>query len=134
MSGNISNVDVDGTNSTSSLDFNSTTVFDDATGYDQNTTVTPPIRRASWFSNYNWSDEFYVTVYGVAVGLVITLALLRGLVFVICSLKCSAGLHLSMVESALHTDISYFNNNPSGKIYRIFSSPYGTKALTFFNC
>ncbi|KAF6215602.1 hypothetical protein GE061_010358 [Apolygus lucorum] len=78
----------------------------------------------SLFGN-EWTDEFYATVYGILTGLLFTLALLRGVLFVFSSLKCSEGLHSKMLKSALYTDLSFFNNNPSGSILNKFSKDLG---------
>uniref|UniRef100_A0A0A9WH16 Multidrug resistance-associated protein 1 n=1 Tax=Lygus hesperus TaxID=30085 RepID=A0A0A9WH16_LYGHE len=113
------NTEVNGTDVVTSIKSNLTSV-----NINQTNTLSSLHGLTSLFGN-DWTDEFYVTVYGIFVGMMFIVALVRGVLFVLSSLKCSRGLHSKMVKSALYTDLSFFNNNPSGSILNKFSKDLG---------
>ncbi|CAB0001705.1 unnamed protein product, partial [Nesidiocoris tenuis] len=60
-------------------------------------------------------DTFYSSIYASFIILLFIFALARGAAFVLSSFRCSKNIHGRMVQSSLYTDVSYFNNNPSGR-------------------
>ncbi|BES88771.1 Multidrug resistance-associated protein [Nesidiocoris tenuis] len=73
-----------------------------------------------------WDNDFYITVAGITVCCLLAAAILRGIVFMWSSYRISSRLHAQMAKSALYTDLSYYNNNPSGSILNKFSKDLGS--------
>ncbi|BES91436.1 Multidrug resistance-associated protein [Nesidiocoris tenuis] len=71
-------------------------------------------------------DTFYSSIYASFIILLFIFALARGAAFVLSSFRCSKNIHGRMVQSSLYTDVSYFNNNPSGSILNRFSKDLGS--------
>ena len=67
-----------------------------------------------------------VVIYGGATAASLTLTTFRVFLFFIVSLRSSQRLHDRMVEAILHTQPSFFDTNPTGRILNRFSRDIGT--------
>ncbi|XP_076312445.1 ATP-binding cassette sub-family C member 4-like isoform X2 [Tachypleus tridentatus] len=71
---------------------------------------------------------FYIYIYGYfgIVGGLLVFSLLQTSVFYIMCMQSSVGLHNKMFDSIVRAPISFFDNNPAGRILNRFSKDLGT--------
>ncbi|XP_075236571.1 ATP-binding cassette sub-family C member 4-like [Lycorma delicatula] len=72
-----------------------------------------------------WPSSTLATVHGSLVAGVFIIGLIRATIFCATCMRCSDGLHNKMFNSVIGTSISFFNNNPSGRILNRFSKDLG---------
>nr|AIN44104.1 multidrug resistance-associated protein 4-like protein [Laodelphax striatellus] len=72
-----------------------------------------------------WSSDVLATAHGTLVSSVIVFGLIRAGIFCLTCIRCSNGLHNRMFTGIIGTSISFFNNNPSGRILNRFSKDLG---------
>lgn len=59
--------------------------------------------------------NFYMIIYSILVFLLLALATIRSLVYYKICTNCSTKLHDSALQQIVHTNMRFFDNNPSGK-------------------
>ncbi|XP_032234169.1 ATP-binding cassette sub-family C member 4 [Nematostella vectensis] len=79
-------------------------------------------------SRMKWVEQKHklnLIIYGCLVGGALFLAIIRGLLYYITTLRCSENLHDKMVVSILKTPVHFYDTNPSGRILNRFSKDIG---------
>jgi ABC-type multidrug transport system fused ATPase/permease subunit len=71
---------------------------------------------AQWASSDDQQDGKWLWVYGVLAAIIVSMALLRSLLFFWRSLRASSILHNSMLSHVLGSPLSFFHTNPTGRI------------------
>ncbi|XP_075236427.1 ATP-binding cassette sub-family C member 4-like [Lycorma delicatula] len=72
-----------------------------------------------------WPSTTFASIHGSLVAGLFVFALIRATIFCATCMSCSNGLHRKMFNSVIGTSISFFNNNPSGRILNRFSKDLG---------
>jgi len=80
---------------------------------------------AQWASSDDQQDGKWLWVYGVLAAIVVSMALLRSLLFFWRSLRASSILHNSMLSHVLGSPLSFFHTNPTGRILNRFTRDQG---------
>ncbi|XP_075236424.1 ATP-binding cassette sub-family C member 4-like [Lycorma delicatula] len=75
--------------------------------------------------NEIWPSTTLASIHGSLVAGLFVFALIRATIFCATCMSCSNGLHSKMFNSVIGTSISFFNNNPSGRILNRFSKDLG---------
>eukprot|EP01125_Pyxidicula_operculata_P020167 TRINITY_DN73_c2_g1_i1.p1 TRINITY_DN73_c2_g1~~TRINITY_DN73_c2_g1_i1.p1 ORF type:complete len:1092 (+),score=213.81 TRINITY_DN73_c2_g1_i1:119-3394(+) len=69
-----------------------------------------------------FSNEFYIGVFGGLVLVTIILTMLRGFLFSELNLRSSTSIHNSIFKNVMHAPMSFFDTTPMGRILNRFSS------------
>jgi ABC-type multidrug transport system fused ATPase/permease subunit len=72
------------------------------------------------------STYTYLYIYTGIVVTLFTITIIRSFVFYKFCMRCSSNLHNSMFNSIIHTNMRFFNTNPSGRIMNRFSKDMGS--------
>lgn len=80
---------------------------------------------AQWASSDDQQDSKWLWVYGILAAIVVSMALLRSLLFFWRSLRASSILHNSMLSHVLGSPLSFFHTNPTGRILNRFTRDQG---------
>ncbi|XP_075236428.1 ATP-binding cassette sub-family C member 4-like [Lycorma delicatula] len=72
-----------------------------------------------------WPSSTFAAIEGGLVIGMLVIGLIRASIFCTSCMKCSNKLHTKILNSVIGTPISFFNNNPSGRILNRFSKDLG---------
>ncbi|XP_055588089.1 ATP-binding cassette sub-family C member 4-like [Uranotaenia lowii] len=96
------------------------------------------LRQAMAESNHDEERQQYIVIYSILIGVFIYLTLQRTFSFFYVCLRISINLHDRMFRGLTHATMSFFNNNPSGRILNRFSKDIGaidsTLPMSLIDC
>uniref|UniRef100_A0A1B6DDY1 ABC transmembrane type-1 domain-containing protein n=2 Tax=Clastoptera arizonana TaxID=38151 RepID=A0A1B6DDY1_9HEMI len=73
-----------------------------------------------------WNSITFSVFHGIIVLILFISASIRGISFYEATINCTRGIHRKMFKSVIGTHLSFFHNNPSGRILNRFSKDLGS--------